>query len=702
MANNVTVADLSVNEKNAEEGIQRVRRAVQLLKTDVGQAKTQLSNLFVDDKGRPSSRSQFGILEQLKIDMEEAKALSLAASSPEEIKTHLDNLKQMEAQYDSLTGTVKKHSSATLGFRREQHLQNFIMREGTQALTSIAFAFHFLSGSQDGTNSTTKKLTESLLIGVAAANAVQFSLFSIGQAGEKTDGKLGKMMRGIGQWAGPIGIAVGAGAALITFLDELVQKADKVSELDLANFTARVGRLTKEELDKERNRVLSEIGALEKETPAGGVLGALGKGIREMVSSGSVAAGQAAAVDAAANVQTLTDLKARLLLIDNQIKKVNDETYSTIDDMNREIRELVAKRDQGYLTEQRAHEINEQILEIEIKKGRLLKSNTDIRREELNHLQEMLQLAASAERNQFDRRDLEIELEYQIKLAAIIEKLKKGELSSKQAEAQAEAAIEKKKKELSDNALAAMNEQAELQIANIRDEEERIRAKYAYEKQLIEDSADHEDTKKLKLAALEKQLADDLRDLNQRYLGDLAQSFSLLSSGLDAIGIKADSTFQRLLRSIQAAIRLAELLQRINAGEIGATAGGLGIIGSALGILGTLFGFQKGGYTGHGSPGEVAGVVHRREIVFEQPIVDRHREELLAMRAQLRAGGGMRTGGMGPSEVGVLVREIHSLRQQIAEMPPPVVVIEGTLEGQTFLRKEMPDFRKHESLKNID
>lgn len=52
----------------------------------------------------------------------------------------------------------------------------------------------------------------------------------------------------------------------------------------------------------------------------------------------------------------------------------------------------------------------------------------------------------------------------------------------------------------------------------------------------------------------------------------------------------------------------------------------------------SLFGFRSGGYTGDGDPSEVAGDVHRNEIVLESGIVRGQVSDVMALRALLQSG----------------------------------------------------------------
>jgi len=49
-------------------------------------------------------------------------------------------------------------------------------------------------------------------------------------------------------------------------------------------------------------------------------------------------------------------------------------------------------------------------------------------------------------------------------------------------------------------------------------------------------------------------------------------------------------------------------------------------------------GFRVGGYTGDGDKDEVAGVVHKREVVFESEIVDGQEDDIMRLRQMLKSG----------------------------------------------------------------
>jgi len=97
---------------------------------------------------------------------------------------------------------------------------------------------------------------------------------------------------------------------------------------------------------------------------------------------------------------------------------------------------------------------------------------------------------------------------------------------------------------------------------------------------------------------------------------------------------------------------------------------------------------------------ELRGKVVDRDT-FQKPIVDSHREELLALRAQLRSGGGMR--GAGGMDITPLINKLSSLEKTVKELEiRQPIILQGTLDGQKFLRRHMSKYREFEEHKYPD
>lgn len=166
-------------------------------------------------------------------------------------KTNVDASGKLIGYSDALE---KRGIKSLKEFRREQFQQNFVIREGTQAVTNMVFALGFLSQGQQGAKSSTKEVTDALLAGVAAQNAMEFSMFSLGQAGSKLGGSIGRAATSLSQYGGIIGIVVGASAALFALFDQSKEKAEAAARATerlrtaTDNFVKGIG---KEEAQKE-------------------------------------------------------------------------------------------------------------------------------------------------------------------------------------------------------------------------------------------------------------------------------------------------------------------------------------------------------------------------------------------------------------------------------------------------------------------
>jgi hypothetical protein len=98
----------------------------------------------------------------------------------------------------------------------------------------------------------------------------------------------------------------------------------------------------------------------------------------------------------------------------------------------------------------------------------------------------------------------------------------------------------------------------------------------------------------------------------------------------------------------------------------------------------------------------VAGVVHGGEIVFEKPIVDQYGPYLMSLRKNMQrgyaAGGYVGTPVM-THQVGDLGAVVQALQQAVASLQVHVH-LHSVLQGQTFLKKEMPVYTKFQEMKN--
>ena len=88
-----------------------------------------------------------------------------------------------------------------------------------------------------------------------------------------------------------------------------------------------------------------------------------------------------------------------------------------------------------------------------------------------------------------------------------------------------------------------------------------------------------------------------------------------LAAGFLSAMIRGDDFRQTLANITEQLARLALQAALFGTGPFGGLFGSPGV--------GLMRGFRSGGFTGAGSPGDVAGVVHKREFVFDAPAVQR-------------------------------------------------------------------------------
>jgi hypothetical protein len=170
----------------------------------------------------------------------------------------------------------------------------------------------------------------------------------------------------------------------------------------------------------------------------------------------------------------------------------------------------------------------------------------------------------------------------------------------------------------------------------------------------------------------------------------------------NAFSNAGDTALAKFMQVLQIAIQIVKQVITMNAASKagGSTTGGiLSIIGYIIGI-GAVF--DEGGYTGNLPRHQVAGVVHGGEIVFEKPIVDQYGPYLMSLRKNMQrgyaAGGYVGTPVM-THQVGDLGAVVQALQQAVASLQVHVH-LHSVLQGQTFLKKEMPVYTKFQEMKN--
>lgn len=190
--------------------------------------------------------------------------------------------------------------------------------------------------------------------------------------------------------------------------------------------------------------------------------------------------------------------------------------------------------------------------------------------------------------------------------------------------------------------------------------------------------------------------AERARDLAQ----DQHELAMMMMSVFNQVG---DNFISKMGKALAIVYEMLTVMRQMESKEGGQTMDWLKLISGGLGLFGL---FKSGGFTGSGQAHEPAGIVHRGEIVFEKPIVDVYKNELLSMRAALRHG--YRTGGyvggldsMSPTS-GAVLAELRALREAVAEMAiQQPIVFNNVLDTQRIVRQEFPSAERYTRRKRI-
>lgn len=185
-----------------------------------------------------------------------------------------------------------------------------------------------------------------------------------------------------------------------------------------------------------------------------------------------------------------------------------------------------------------------------------------------------------------------------------------------------------------------------------------------------------EEDKRLAIQQEIKAVTDAIAHKEQIALTRLSSGIRELGSALDALDLKSHTVLSRMIIVAEQMIRIAQLAKAIEAADAaGQDSGGeqLGFLASVLKIGAAIFGFQHGGYTGSGSARSPAGIVHRGEVVFEKPIVDRNFGDLMKLRSLLQKGftvpQAVAASGGGSMSTAALEREMRRMVRAVETLP---------------------------------
>ncbi len=135
-----------------------------------------------------------------------------------------------------------------------------------------------------------------------------------------------------------------------------------------------------------------------------------------------------------------------------------------------------------------------------------------------------------------------------------------------------------------------------------------------------------------------------LTDMGSSIVGVLGQmaaagTLTLESAGKAALGIALDTAGS-------VALAQSPAIMAVSIGQLGPIVGAIAGIAAIAGIqlliattkAAVTGGFFEGGYTGDGNAHDVAGAVHKREVVFESGITQGNKFELLELRSMMQSG----------------------------------------------------------------
>lgn len=120
------------------------------------------------------------------------------------------------------------------------------------------------------------------------------------------------------------------------------------------------------------------------------------------------------------------------------------------------------------------------------------------------------------------------------------------------------------------------------------------------------------------------ELGTEARQVGELVRGSIGGSVAGLSDGINGL-IRGTMTWNTALQNVGSTIFSSIITALSDAAAKMAVLSGLRLIPGLGGLasLPSLAGFATGGYTGAGGLSEIAGVVHRREFVFDAPAVER-------------------------------------------------------------------------------
>jgi hypothetical protein len=663
------VATFVIDSEKAELGVQRMTRLMQLMNKTAEEARKELSQMFVDVHG------------------------------------------QMNAPLDKNKKQTDDNTKAVREFRQEQRLQNYVIREGSQTLMSLVFALSFLAQGEKNSAGTTKVLMQSLMTGAIAMNSLEMTAFSLNRAfGKDAAGNVTKFGEIIGKWGGPIAMAVAGIITLISLISESGKAAKEAAEEGLKKYREELEKLTPKQREQELKKLEADRAFLKRQmesTP------------KEKIEEEAARAQGPEAYEQATALSTSrkAEAKAALEILDAKASALGKYLY-VLTGIKKLEDEITTKRNEFELEKDPTKRLAlaDELVKMEYGLTQAKKNSAQIaadtaEKEKIQY--EMHKSMAGAYLAALEaQKKATVDPKARLEIEQKINDVKQEQIELEQKRGAARLITAQKEADADE---ALFNLRRDLEIESVLEpmkreqaEQDRIHTDRMADIEELASRSDQMGESEQLRNQENVRYANALNDIQNKYyaegLRNLAEGFQAIEQGLSAIGARSDSVLTRMIQMAQIAIRISQALSQMNQPGGDQTSGYLSIIGNLLGFVGL---FDSGGWTGPGSRNQVAGLVHKDEIVFEQPITQRYRNELLSLRKGLQRGIPMSAAfpmsDNGGLSTAIVVSELRSLKAavQSLEIQSPII-FRGLLDSQKMVREELPGAQTYMSKKFVD
>lgn len=656
MAIGKLAAEFSAGDKGLQDELANIESALK----SSGLSASAFAKRFNEglDSAEKSTGQLMPILDKLQIKIAMLKQAMKFETDPKALQMMGKELKALDIQMLQMTGkTYQAHQRGTRELQQEYH-------HTASAIFALSMMMGLLSSNTDTGTGKQKIFKDSLEKGVQASLGASFGLMMLGD-------RFSKLI-------GPVGIAIGLIVAVASAIRAANEEADKAREEGLKRFGESFEQLPRETQRKMLKDFAERRKAIEAELAS--ITHAYGpaaqfRPLLEFFDTKDAARikhlkEQDAALAAlnekyskelefAEGIDRLEDAGIQILVDQGSaIAKINQE----MKELKEEIKTGAKYHGQMALSAEEMQQVVDRLAKLEYDRSRLLMASRDRAMEALNvekarhalglsddrALLARIDATAKFARNEKERLALETERD-----AIFARRAQFEEDKSRTEEDRVVKGFEARKR------LDEITQQASIDAIDNKWQKERAAAKDAHTKRLQQISDEgyasgNIDNAKLAGAAEERRFRLEslniARNEQAATIDETLQGAGAVASSLQSAFSQAGDTFlSKLGKSLQIALQIARAIQASNAPGAG-FGSELGVIGSFINLF-SLFGFAKGGHTGSGQRSQVAGVVHKGEVVFEKPLVDVYGGMLMALRSSLQRGyasGGM-VGGMLPA-----------------------------------------------------